>query len=144
MRTKKTSRTKVVKVPATTNNITKAIVNFLLSEGHTASRINTGGTYDEAKQRYIPSGSRNGFSDISAGIRGIYNITDFVGIETWPFKYCQYVAIEIKKGKDEMRDDQVIFLAEVEHAGGIYLEIKTYQQFLDWYSDQTWINKSKA
>jgi hypothetical protein len=43
-------RTRVKKVPATTNNITQAIINFLRSRGHWAARINNGAVYDpEAK-----------------------------------------------------------------------------------------------
>lgn len=111
---------RIRKVPATTNNMTNAIINFLRSEGHSASRINTQGQYDEKIGRWRKSGSRNGYLDISACIK------DSNGVG-------RYVVLDIKKGSDKLRPDQISFIKEVRSAGGIALEIETMDQFYRWY-----------
>ena len=108
----------VKKVPATTNNTTTAIINFLLSKGHSASRVNVQGQWDEKKQLWRPSGSRKGFFDIAACIFG------------------RFVVLDTKTGDDELSEDQLKFQAEVRAAGGIAEEMETYQHFLDWYEKE--------
>lgn len=121
-------------VPATTNNITTAIINHLLSKGHSASRINVQGQYDEKRQLWRKSGSRNGYLDISACILG------------------RGVAIDIKKGRDELGADQIEFINEWTQAGGFAFEIKSYDHWLrcyDWlikiiYVESLAIEKARA
>lgn len=110
------------KVPATTNNITMAIVNYLLSKGHSASRVNTQGQYDVSIGRWRPSGARKGFFDISACIK------DSAGVGL-------FIAIDIKKGSDKLSKEQLKFMKEVESSGGIAFEIGSYQEFIEWYND---------
>lgn len=111
---------RIKKVPATTNNITKAIVAFLLNAGHSASRVNVQGQYDPRIPGWRPSGSRKGFFDISCCIKDSNNIGRFV-------------AIDIKKGNDRLSEDQKNFINEVENAGGVAIEIESYTDFADWY-----------
>lgn len=113
---------KITKVPATTNNITKAIVGYLLNEGHSASRVNVQGQYDPSIPGWRPSGSRKGFFDIACCIK------DSKGVG-------RFVAIDIKKGNDRLSKDQKAFIKEVEDAGGVAIEIESYNEFLNWYSN---------
>lgn len=106
---------RIKSVPATTNNITRAIINFLLSRGHSASRINTQGQYDELTGQWRKSGSRKGFFDIAACVFG------------------RFVAIDVKGSGDKLNIDQVEFMKEVLNAGGIAIEIRNYNEFLNWY-----------
>lgn len=116
------AKTRIKKVPATTNNITKAIIAYLLNEGHSASRVNVQGQYDPNIPGWRPSGSRKGFFDIACCIK------DSNGVG-------RFVAIDIKKGNDKLSKDQLKFIKEVENAGGTAIEISTYGEFLEWYSN---------
>lgn len=115
-------KTTTRKVPATTNNITKAIVNFLRSKRHSASRVNVQGQYDPTLGEWKPSGSRKGYFDISACIK------DSEGVG-------RFVAIDIKKGNDKLSKDQKEFIAEVKEAGGVAIEVSSYPDFLLWYDN---------
>ena len=92
-----------------------AIINKLLHDGWSASRINVQGQWDEALQRWRKSNSRKGVFDVLACIAG------------------RFVAIDIKKGSDKLSKDQIKFQNEVNSAGGIAIEISTYSEFLNWY-----------
>ena len=107
-------------VPATTNNITKAIINLLRSEGHSASRVNTQGQYDGKLKTWRKSGSTKGVFDIISCIKGRNGLGRFL-------------SIDIKKGNDKLNKDQIVFMKGVRDAGGIALEIESYAQFVEWY-----------
>jgi len=109
-------------VKATTTNKQKAIVNHLLSEGHSASRINTTGIYKKELDAWIQGGSRKGHSDIS----GVLKTKQFAfGI---PF----YIEGKFTK-TDELSDEQIEFRDEVVAAGALYLECETLIDFYTWY-----------
>lgn len=118
---------KIKRVEATTNNLTKGIINTILLAGFSASRINTQGQYVEhlngyKEGGYRPSGGRNGFSDVCACICG------------------RAVAIEVKNARtsDTMADDQKKFRKEWEAAGGIYYACPSWQDFITWWA---WMEK---
>lgn len=113
-------KTRIKRVPATTNNITNAIINFLLCEGHSASRINTQGQYDPKIGGWRKGGSRKGYLDISSCIKD----NDGIG---------RFVVFDIKKNNDQLNGDQIAFIKEVESAGGMAMEIRSYEEFLKWY-----------
>lgn len=113
---------KIKRVEATTNNLTKGIINTILLAGFSASRINTQGQYDEhlhgyKKGGWRPSGSRKGFADVCTCICG------------------RAVVIEVKNSStgDTMDDDQEKFRAEWEAAGGIYYSCPNWSNFLTWW-----------
>lgn len=110
---------KKVRKKASTNNLTVAIINFLRHEGHSASRINVQGQYDEKLGQWRKSGSRKGFYDVCACV-----LKDGVG---------RFVVIDIKRGDDKLSGDQIAFKKEAEAAGGIAIEIGNYNHFLSWY-----------
>lgn len=125
----KKGKFKKVTVPATTENQTKAIVNFLLSEGHSASRINTTGVYDVEKQFFRKTGGRVGHSDISGSFKCHIN-------NGYNFKVGLAFFIEGKFSKDDkLSDDQIEFRNEVESTGAFYLECENLDQFYAWYEE---------
>ena len=94
------------------NDLTKCIISWLQLNGHFGARVNTQGTYSEKLGKYIRSGSRKGMADITAIIN------------------CKHVSIEIKIGRDRMRPDQMKVKQEVEQAGGVYIVVSSFDDFL--------------
>lgn len=120
---------KTKKIRATTNNITKAIIDEILHAGYSASRINVQGQFDEKlgagtwwepgkKGRWRGSGSRKGFYDIACCIEGRAVVID----------------TKNKKTGDELGADQITFRNEWIKAGGIAFEAESWQHFLDWWN----------
>lgn len=116
-------KTRIVRVPGTTNNITKGVINFLRAEGHFAFRVNTMGIPLEDGSGWKKSGSEKGVADVLAcmlpreGASGLF------------------YAFEIKKGRDRASSKQIEFKENVERALGTVIEIKTYSDFLAWYRE---------
>lgn len=115
-------KTRLKQVPATTNNITTGIINFLNSKGHLAIRVNTTGVYDPINNIFRrPDSNSLGCPDIiccmAYGDTGI-----FVGLE-----------IKNELTKDRMRKHQDAFHKRILEAGGIVRVVRSYQEFLDWY-----------
>jgi len=94
------------------NELTKSIIAYLQLKGHAAFRVNSTGIYDKRINAYRPSGARRGLSDINAVING------------------KSVSIEIKTGRDKMSPYQMKFRTEVEAAGGIYIVVRNFDDFL--------------
>lgn len=126
MATKK--RVKVVRVPGTTNNITKGIINYLASRGHFAFRVNNTGVWDEQKQLFRKTGSE-GVADIIGCINSIHRMP---GVN---FLYGQFIAIEVKNKatRDRMSAAQKEFRDCTESALGIYFVAKGYEEFVQWF-----------
>jgi hypothetical protein len=104
-------------VPATTNNLNTAIVNHLLSNGHSASRVNVTGIWDGEKQLFRKAAARLGFFDIVACIKPM-------GL---------YFAVDTKRGNDKPSDEQLAYKEEVIMAGGLAIFAKTYEDYLKFY-----------
>lgn len=66
---------------------------------------------------YIPGTGTKGTADISATIKG------------------RSVKIEIKVGRDTQSDVQKEYQADVERAGGVYVIIRTLEQFFGWHDE---------
>lgn len=114
------------------NSLTKLVISFLEFNNCQAERISSTGRYiDGTKQvtdcigrkrtigsgKYIKSTSTNGTADISSVIKG------------------RSVKIEIKWNKDKQSDVQKIYQQSIEKAGGIYIIVKTFDDFVNWYDD---------
>lgn len=115
-------KTRTRQVPATTNNITTGIINFLNSKGHLAIRVNTIGLYDPIAQIFRkPDANSKGCPDILACMN-----YDGVGY---------FAGIEVKNGLtgDRMRADQEVFHKRILASGGLIFVAHSYQEFLDWY-----------
>ena len=110
---------KTVTVPATTNNITKGIINFLNSEGHVAVRINVGGIYDPVYGKHRPSGGTVGVLDIQCTLAPI----------------GRTLVIDTKKGKDSASPEQEQYAADVTAAGGIAYFAPSVDAFIEFYTN---------
>jgi hypothetical protein len=114
-----TKRTKIVRVPGTTNNITKGIINYINARKDCfAFRVNNAGVYDEAKKVYRKS-DRSGIADIIACLWG------------------EFVAIEVKNKttRDRMSEAQKGFEAAVTDAGGWYFIVTDYEEFVKLFEE---------
>lgn len=96
-----------------TNSLTKAIIAWFESNGHFASRRNTQGTWNARLGKFIKSGSTKGAEDIDGTIKG------------------RNIKIEVKFGRDKVSPDQTKYRKNIEKAGGIYMIVKTFDNFLE-------------
>ena len=94
------------------NELTKLIVAWLKVNGHFAGRVNTQGNYNAKLGRFIKSGSKKGMADVTAVING------------------RHVSIEVKIGKDKPREEQLKVQKEITDAGGIYIFVNSFSDFL--------------
>ena len=119
----------------TSNGLTKCVIDFIRFNGFHAERINsTGSVRDNTKTitdvlnrkrtigsvTWVKSTSQNGTSDISATINGMS------------------VKIEIKcaaSGDKYQSKAQKIYQKQIEASGGIYLIIRNFSQFFDWFNE---------
>jgi len=92
--------------------LTKCICKWLEMHGHFSARINTTGTYNQKLGKWIHSGSKKGMADITAVING------------------KHISIEIKAGRDVPRPEQLKVKQEVEAAGGVYIFVRSFDDFL--------------
>lgn len=114
----------------TANGLTKCVIDFIRLTGGQAERINCTGRYIDKSQTYtdvvghtrtigtgqwLPSTGQKGTADISAVILG------------------RAVKIEIKVGKDRQSEAQLEYQAAIENAGGIYLIVRSFEEFSLWY-----------
>lgn len=112
------------------NDLTRLVIDFLTYNGCQAERISSQGQYRDGKKtvtdcigrkRTIGSGiwtrgtSTKGTADISATIKG------------------RSVKIEIKWGADRQSDAQREYQASIEKAMGIYIIVKTFDDFVLWF-----------
>ena len=95
-------------------DITGAILAFLTHHGYTVWRQNTTGIYDAAKARWrVNPQSRRGVSDI-IGFRNADGV---------------FIGVEVKAGRDTLRDDQKQFLNELKQAGGVAFVAHSFVEF---------------
>lgn len=87
----------------TTNDLTRAIIDYINLKGGYAVRINTQGQYDQKTGKWRKGMTRRGTADIHACWKG------------------RHYSIEIKTGKDRLSPEQIETRADVEKAGGIYI-----------------------
>jgi hypothetical protein len=118
-----------------TNALTRCVVDFLNYSGHFAERINSMGRFisgvkiDEGHAKYQTNGKyikgtgTNGTSDISAKIK-LPN-----------HKFAIPVSIEIKFGKDRQSSDQKKYEQDMNNVGAVYVIVKTFDGFMDWYNE---------
>ncbi len=115
------------------NSLTKCVIAWITYMGGQAERISSQGQYREGKKiqvgtgtlshskqlpgKWTPGQSTKGTADISATIKG------------------RSVKIEIKYGKDRQSDVQKEYQAAIERAGGVYIIVRTFDEFVEWYQN---------
>jgi hypothetical protein len=128
---------RLVKVQATTNNITRGIVNYLNARGHYAFRVNSTGIWDPVKKvfRRPVKGSR-GVADVICCLHYVKEMPTPSGYTK--FNTGLFLAIEIKneRTRDKKRAEQIEFSEKIAKAGGVYIITKSYFSFVDWYEKQ--------
>lgn len=92
------------------NELTRAVVAHIYCNGGFAGRVNTMGTY--RGNGYTTTTARKGMADINACIKG------------------KHVQIEVKIGSDKPREAQLEVKKDVEAAGGTYIFVKTFDDYL--------------
>jgi hypothetical protein len=112
------------------NSLTNCVIAFVQYMGGQAERISSQGQYREGAKiqigtgeiayqkqlpgKWTPGQSTKGTADISSTIRG------------------RSVKIEIKQ-KDKQSDVQKQYQAAIERAGGVYLIVRNFDEFVVWY-----------
>lgn len=101
----------------TANGLTAAILAFLtLQPGCMAYRANSAAVYDQRKKTYRAGTITRGTADIMATVQG----------QTW--------AIEVKAGNDRMSAHQQRFKQCIEAAGGLYMVVRSFADFMATWS----------
>ena len=100
------------------NGLTKCVVNWLIVNNHYGARVNVSGIYDKRLGRYRHSGATKGQADINAVING------------------RSIQIEVKHGKDKPRPEQLKTQIQVNAAGGFYLFVRSFDDFLTQINNQ--------
>ena len=116
------------------NGLTKCVIAWIQFMGGQAERISSQGQYREGAKiqvgsgimahtkqlpgKWTPGQSTKGTADISAIIRG------------------RSVKIEIKQ-KDKQSEAQKQYQASIERAGGVYIIVRDFDSFVEWYEKFT-------
>lgn len=102
----------------TANGITSAIVRVVnMRPRCVAYRVNNVGVWDAAKGVHRGGNTEKGLPDIWCCIDG------------------RFVVIEVKAGKDRQSEEQKHRQFEIERAGGVYLLIRSKDEFLRWFAE---------
>lgn len=119
----------------TANGLTLCILTWFRLHGHKAWRQGSEGRYRPGKTitdvvgrqrtmkgQWLP-GQNNGASDVAAIVNG------------------RFVAIEVKM-RDRQSEAQQRYQQEVEASGGLYFIVRSFEEFLTFYQQQTCLTKS--
>jgi hypothetical protein len=106
------ARIKTKLVPATTQNLTKAVINHICINGGYAFRVNNQGIYSQELNRFIRGGGQKGVSDIIAVYKG----------------RVIFYEVKNKLTGDRERPAQVEFKGNVLSAGCSYVIITDFEQ----------------
>lgn len=125
---------RIIKIPSdsTANGLTKLVIKWIELHGGQAERINTMGRMVDGRKvvtdvlgrkgmigsmNYIPTTGTRGSADISCVING------------------RAIKIEVKVGKDRQSDAQKAYEQSITAAGGVYLIVRTMDQFVEWWDE---------
>ena len=102
------------------NDLTRCVIDWINFNSYQAERINSTGRQINIKgqNKWIPGSQTTGTADISATIKG------------------RSVKIEIKckaTGDRYQSEEQKQYQLMIERAGGVYIIVRDFQGFYDWY-----------
>jgi hypothetical protein len=118
------------------NSLTSAILNYIrLNQCHAERVNNYSRTVKDrfGNDRFVPSAGFKGTADIHAVKRVTLReaITDVLVIGG--YTYGQFVAIEVKIGRDKLSEAQEYYRECVQKAGGVYIVAHDFDEFLrEW------------
>lgn len=125
---------------ATANGLQRFIVDFLTWYGHHGERTNTMGRPIQkfAPKYNIITGSvvqvESGIEwQKGSGTKGSSDVKGHINVDYQ--KYAIPVYIEIKIGKDKQSNEQIEYQSKVNKSGGLYVIVKTPDDFLNFYDD---------
>lgn len=123
-----------------TNGLRRAIINFMIWEGHHLEATNTMGVPVKkfAPKMNLMTGQveqiNNGFEwRKGSGMTGSSDAKGHINHPAHRFGIPLYV--EIKYNKDRMRDEQEKYEAKITATGGVYVIAKTIEEYLLWYDN---------
>lgn len=124
----------------TTNGLTSAVMTFLRLQGHHVERTGNEGRILDNRRMFIDTVGRTrivgSVKRISgSGLRGTSDLKAIIG--------GRFIAIEIKNRytHDRQRPEQKSYQRQVEAAGGVYLIVRDFTSFIDWYQEYTQSHK---
>lgn len=125
---------------ANTKSLTNSVVDFLNFNGHHASEQRTTGTRVDKTQIVEDClGRKRMIGSVQWGAsQDELGRADIIAKIMIPFKgrlVPVAVEIEIKFGRDSQSEKQKQFQSKLEGLGGIYIIVKTLDQFIKWYDD---------
>lgn len=115
----------------TSNGLTRCIIDWITLHDYQAERISTTGrvinnrravkdamgfTQVIGSSKYIPGSGTRGSADISATIKG------------------RSVKIEVKIGRDKQSEHQLTYQRQIEKAGGVYIVVHDFAEFIQWWN----------
>ncbi len=98
------------------NRLTDCIEKYCKVHGYHFQRMNSFGLYDARLKKWRPSGTTKGISDALM------------------IKDGKTIHVEIKYGRDRQSDRQKEIQRSIEAAGGTYIIVRTYEDFLQQIS----------
>lgn len=129
------------------NEIEKSVVHCLHLHGFQASRVKLMGRPVDTRKTYTNvlgelrvAGSLSWMK--STGTKGMADVD--AGVIPKGGTYAASVKIEVKYNKDRQSADQKRYEAQVVQGGGVYLLIKSYDDFWTWFEEFTGINTYSA
>lgn len=107
-------------IPETsTNNLTKQVIKTLWCMGWQVWRNNNAAIYDPTKKVFRANSVLKGVSDI-------------IGFNK---KTGQFIAVEIKTGRDKLSVEQKLFLDTLNKSGGVGLEVRSIDELIGKIKD---------
>ena len=97
------------------NSLTHAVKRCLELHGCYVTRVQSQGQWNQGLGRFTHSTTRKGTADLHA----IINV--------------RHVSVEVKWGKDRLSADQKKTAQQVQSAGGLYIVVKDYETFWNWF-----------
>lgn len=119
---------------STSNGLTKSVIDFIKLNGFHAERINSTGSARDTRKKvidvlgrsreigsvtWIKSTNQKGTADISATLQG------------------KSIKIEIKcaASRDRYQSEaQKLYQKQIEDSGGVYIVVRTFEQFYNWFN----------
>lgn len=102
----------------TTRGLTNCVLAYVEHLGGYISEVDNRGRFNNDLKRFTPSRIKNGFPDLVACING------------------KFVGIEIKAGRDRIREAQIQTSYDIQRAKGYYLLCKSFQSLYDFIEDR--------
>jgi len=106
-----------LKPKLTANQLTKAALKYFNAKGYECWRQNNAAVYDAKRNSFRANSVKKGVSDII----GYHRRTG------------QFLAVEIKIGKDKLSTEQEMFLKSVERSGGLAMVVKNVDDLVNFF-----------